>query len=371
MIFIKIISRGIIKTVIDSEESLLKFLNDCAFKHSKIRCIRISKEFLDIAHTLYDKTLTSKQLAKYFKGEKQVHIRETYRLRGYTEEEAQADIYERQPNMFDPTVYAKRRNVSYEEAVKQIYALTHTSSRRCIEYWTSRGYTHEEAVIQVSRVQSENSKKFALHQEANPEKYSAIKPNQVGYYIKKGYSLEDAIQAVSEYQSTFSKEKCIARYGEEQGLIRFKQRQDKWLDTLGKLPDEEKDRIAHAKIKGKGSISKIEKKFVNELLKTGIDLQTQFKIRYNETVGISTKIYDVKINDVLIEFHGDYFHANPKTHPDLTHVKRTPVDVIRHNDKFKECLAIKNGFRFLVVWESDFKKFPNETIEKVLNFVKL
>ena len=45
--------------------------------------------------------------------------------------------------------------------------------------------------------------------------------NQVKYWINKGYSEEEAKEKVSERQSTFTLEKCIAKYGEEEGTARY------------------------------------------------------------------------------------------------------------------------------------------------------
>ena len=52
--------------------------------------------------------------------------------------------------------------------------------------------------------------------------------NQVKYWIKKGYSEEESKQKVSERQRTFTLEKCIEKYGEEEGIKRYTERQTKW-----------------------------------------------------------------------------------------------------------------------------------------------
>lgn len=52
--------------------------------------------------------------------------------------------------------------------------------------------------------------------------------NQVKYWINKGYSEEEAKEKVSERQSTFTLEKCIAKYGEEEGTRRYVERQKNW-----------------------------------------------------------------------------------------------------------------------------------------------
>lgn len=45
--------------------------------------------------------------------------------------------------------------------------------------------------------------------------------NQVKYWVNKGYSEDEAKQKVSERQRTFTLEKCIEKYGEEEGTRRY------------------------------------------------------------------------------------------------------------------------------------------------------
>ena len=59
------------------------------------------------------------------------------------------------------------------------------------------------------------------------------------YYTHRGMSLEEAQKALYERQNTFTKEKCIERYGEEEGLKVWQDRQERWQNTLkSKTPEE-------------------------------------------------------------------------------------------------------------------------------------
>ena len=58
--------------------------------------------------------------------------------------------------------------------------------------------------------------------------------NQVEYWIKKGFSEDEAKIKVSERQRTFTLEKCIEKYGEEEGTKRWQERQKKWLKNYKK-----------------------------------------------------------------------------------------------------------------------------------------
>lgn len=56
-------------------------------------------------------------------------------------------------------------------------------------------------------------------------------------------SEEEAKYALSERQCTFSLEKCVKKYGEEEGLKRFNIRQEKWQNTLNNKSNKEKEEI--------------------------------------------------------------------------------------------------------------------------------
>lgn len=108
------------------------------------------------------------------------------------------------------------------------------------------------------------------------------------------------------------------------------------------------------KIKKKGvktykpTVSKVEKEFGEWLISIGIPIKKQFKINY--------KFYDFLIKDtnVIIEFNGDYYHANPLIYEtkDLNSMQ------IRNkkNDLIKRSLAEINGFEIIYIWENEFHK---------------
>ena len=52
--------------------------------------------------------------------------------------------------------------------------------------------------------------------------------------------VSDASELLYNRQSTFSREKLVAKYGEEKGIRIWEKRQEKWLQSLSKLSEEEK-----------------------------------------------------------------------------------------------------------------------------------
>ena len=70
----------------------------------------------------------------------------------------------------------------------------------------------------------------------------------ISYYTSRGFTEDEAKQKLSVRQTTFSKEICIAKYGEIDGLQVWQERQDKWQNTLNSKSPEEIDDINRRKI---------------------------------------------------------------------------------------------------------------------------
>lgn len=79
--------------------------------------------------------------------------------------------------------------------------------------------------------------------ESKIQKHKENSNTSLKYYTSRGYTLEEAKIALSERQSTFSLAKCIEKHGEVEGKKVWQARQDKWLATLDAKSDEEKAEI--------------------------------------------------------------------------------------------------------------------------------
>jgi len=114
-----------------------------------------------------------------------------------------------------------------------------------IEFWIIRGYSEKDSIQMVSNIQTQNSYKYVnkYSKEERKEKNHTC----IEYYLSKNYSLEEATSILSERQSTFSLEKCISRYGIEEGTTVFNNRQVLWQNTLKAKPQEEIDLINASK----------------------------------------------------------------------------------------------------------------------------
>lgn len=80
-------------------------------------------------------------------------------------------------------------------------------------------------------------------------------------------------------------------------------------------------------------------------------------------------VYDIKHKDCIIEFNGDYWHANPKIYNETDKIRGTFVKDIWNYELEKINLAKNLGYRIMVIWESDFLDDKIKTIEKVKKWI--
>ena len=84
---------------------------------------------------------------------------------------------------------------------------------------------------------------------------------------------------------------------------------------------------------------------------------------------------DYVLRKHIIEFNGDFWHANPKIYNENDQLARfgheydTAKNIWKRDkeriERFKHC-----GFQVLVVWESDYASDPEHVIEKCVNFLR-
>jgi len=95
------------------------------------------------------------------------------------------------------------------------------------------GFNHQGKLSPFSKSFIKGDISEETHKKAaNSRKENCGYTNRTDYYTSRGYSEEEAIKMVSLRQTTFSKEICIEKYGEEEGIKRWTERQLKWFNSL-------------------------------------------------------------------------------------------------------------------------------------------
>jgi very-short-patch-repair endonuclease len=72
-----------------------------------------------------------------------------------------------------------------------------------------------------------------------------------------------------------------------------------------------------------------------------------------------------------IEFNGDYFHCNPASFKETfynSRIKKFAKDIWQA-DEIKKQAILSCGLELLIVWENDYRKNPQEIVQKCLNFI--
>lgn len=135
------------------------------------------------------------------------------------------------------------------------------------------------------------------------------------------------------------------------------------LDFLRKIQSEiAKKNQENGKLKY-APISKPEKEIKKILEKKGFVVNSQYPIK--------SLHYDlfVKEKNLLVEYNGDFWHCNPEKYSaDFFNKKKNmTAQQLWEQDENKKNIALKSGYNFLVIWESDYKKNKEIEINKILN----
>lgn len=310
-------------------------------------------------------------LKQYIENFKKTRItnKEYWINKGYSENDAIAKIKEIQSQR---SLLVKNRGRCDKKTIIEKFGENNAElffkekSIFCIEYWLKRGYNKEQALIEISSLQSKSAKK----QDFSKKKFK--NPRCKEYWIvRSGMTENEAIKQVSEYQKTFTKEKCIKKYGLEKGLKIWQERQDKWQESL------HKSRKLHV------GYSKISQTLFNDILKhynnNKIDYvfygskNREYSIRKNNV----NYIYDFTDLDKrkIIEFQGDIYHGNPilfseNDVPNPYHKDKTAKDLWEF-DKLKKEIANNEGFDVLTIWENNYRKNKDEVLKSCLKFLQL
>ena len=89
-----------------------------------------------------------------------------------------------------------------------------------------------------------------------------------------------------------------------------------------------------------------------------------------QILGNSYVVYDIKHNDCIIEFNGDYWHANPEIYSEHDEIRNVSARDIWAKDEKKLEIARKSGYRVYVVWEKDYRSNKEKTIQEVVKWIQ-
>jgi hypothetical protein len=225
-----------------------------------------------------------------------------------------------------------------------------------IEHWISKGYSIEEAKIKTLEHQRKAGK---ARGEFTLEEHRKSSVRCFEYWIEQGCTPDEAEARVTEIQATGRLENFIKRYGEEEGRVRWSNRQEKWLTTM---KSSNTTRLGISMI-------------ANELFEAISKILPNILYGDNEKIiRTSEKLYRVDCileeNNKIIEFFGDYWHANPNIYGIKEYKNNQQKEEIWEKDANKIRLLKEKGYDILIIWEQDYNRNKNEVISKCINFLR-
>ena len=247
------------------------------------------------------------------------------------------------------------------------------NSRRPIrpEYWIKQGFSKCEA-DSLALAKKDTNNKTGAKNTVNSVVNRAKSKRCIEYFTTRGHTHNEAKLMVSAEQVTFSKEICIEKHGTPGGTVIWQQRQDIWQATLIAKSDDEKARINKLKLYKGGTVSKGEKLLLTELLANNIACRPQFPLLKQNKCNYF--VYDMMFNNKIIEYNGDFWHANPAKYDNhdilnLPGGKKIAAHEIWNKDFIKLQHSQSQGYEVLVIWESDFNKNKEAVIKRCIQFL--
>ena len=125
----------------------------------------------------------------------------------------------------------------------------------------------------------------------------------------------------------------------------------------------------HERGDAKREFSSISQSLFLKLLDYIPDRDEVFFEKWNGEKKIGSSYIDFVYKNKIIEFNGNYFHADPRIyHANMKIMSEYAKDVWERDEKKTKELE-ESGYKVLVVWEDSFIKEPDRVVELCINFL--
>lgn len=204
------------------------------------------------------------------------------------------------------------------------------------------------------------------------------------YYIEK-YGEDEWLQLWDELsrKKAINKDTFINKYWYDEGLVKYddyiSRKTSKILvkNYIKEYWEIEWLRLYRKSIRWNNSYSKISIKCFDEIINYFWLDNWLVEYKDNEFIILlhsnnKDRIQvDFKYWNKIIEFYGDFWHANPRIYKsgDFNEYSGKLVDDIWSNDIFRENIIYQNGFDLFIIWEYDYKNKKEELFSNLSNFL--
>ena len=229
-----------------------------------------------------------------------------------------------------------------------------------INYWIAKGFNEIDAKLKLSEFQKKCSSQIDYSRR--------ITNTNINYFLNKGHSLEDSKNMLSERQKTINFEKYVEKYGDEIGTKLYNQKIENRNNYFGC---------------SKKGYSNISQELFDRIKDCYIDSDNLFYATNNKEYSIKKSIgngywlfdFTDLVNNKIIEFQGDIFHANPKKYkhdetPHPFYLEKKSSDIWKE-DENKKNDAEKQNFKIHYVWYSEYLANKEKVFEDCIKFLKI
>lgn len=260
------------------------------------------------------------------------------------------------------------------------------------EYWIERGYTVDDAIEKIAKLQLSNGKKW-VDKHTNDPRPDRTRTQLMYWVNKHNMSIQDAKLKLKKIQNNISIDAMIEKYGEIEGKIQYDKvcnkisfagTVDGYINRYGPVLGPELHKEKTIKSCTNNRVSKESLKFFIPIYKFfrrhgikkediywGISGSTEFFLHEKYNSKIFWYDFTIPKLNLIIEFHGTRYHPNPtwsKYRWSKWDLFGVSADEKRSYDLFKKTVAENKGYTLLEIWSEDKEKFDNSVLSNFLNF---
>ena len=269
-------------------------------------------------------------------------------------------------------IYEAKDDSFKEECVKRMRRI----SRNCVDHYvgklnpnTGKKYTDVEISEEIKKHQRNAAKRSAeVIKKRNSETHD-VTCRQVNFWMNKGYTYEESVDKVRKIQATNTVEYYVKKYGYEMGVAEYNDRNSSWGVLMRDLR-EKSGKVGNSYSKAATTLFET---VIRRLSDDGIVFD---KVCYGEnefskwdTEYNRVYFYDFVINDIklCVEYNGIMFHPKDGDYDWKCLFSGKSYDEVYAYDKRKQQLIKDFGYELIIVWEDDvFEK----SVVKIVNVCK-
>lgn len=244
-------------------------------------------------------------------------------------------------------------------------------------HWIAQGYTENQAQDLVQQIQKDRNLKSTQVLKGTSE----FTVRSLAYWLKKGASIDEAKAEVKRVQQRSKSPETIAKWletldnksYEEKSLINLK-RSHTIKGIMARGYDEEiAAQMSYEYFSKRRNYSLVSQKLF-EMVKDGLGEQGLYYKTFNYEKQFNRFLVDFfdQLSGTVIEFFGDFWHANPLKYPREVMIYNKPASLVWLDDK-RRLHAINSHVdvnHLYVVWETEFRNNPTEIARHIIHCIQ-